>query len=401
MAINGGPVTKSSRTEHFHYDHPESNREFPPRILSPKESSFFATDSLYKQRSQDSADREQEEANKSPELFEFFNNVWSNVFNGDDQSAEVDLDSSDTNEPLLPLTSLSNRTRSTIGNIINAELDSSVNYTEVQATTESDPLSMTMAPTLVNSTVRTFAVGNNHPLNTMVTGLVNTSSNQSSDYAGSNEPPSMSPTTHWVHHMSGPSVPPPFADNVTLLYVNANHDHATSSVPVLSTADTGVTSFNSYCYSSPEDYELITSMLCSSLFVLGIVYLTYGYRCFRAIAFFTGLAFGTALAYAVCTAEHLVPPSYAYGYGNLIVALAAGLLVALFNMLVIYIGLFVIGFHLGLLFGAGMLIVIYLLRPYFVVLQPPLSALTLLIFFMAVSLVGALSTIYFSKGKHR
>lgn len=153
----------------------------------------------------------------------------------------------------------------------------------------------------------------------------------------------------------------------------------------------------SQCYSSPEDYELFTAMLCSSLLVLGVVYFTYGYRCFRMVALFIGLAFGTALAYAVCTAEHLID----FPYGNLVVALATGLVVGLLTMLVITIGLFVIGLHLGLLLGTGLLTVIYLLRPFFDVLQPPLSALTLLIFFVAVGLVGAFSTIYFSKGKKK
>ncbi len=155
-------------------------------------------------------------------------------------------------------------------------------------------------------------------------------------------------------------------------------------------------SSSAFCYSSPEDYELFTSMLCSSLLVLGIVYCTYGYRCFRAVAFFTGLVFGTALVYAVATAEHLVT---SLPYGNLVLALAAGLLVGLLTCLVITIGLFVVGLHLGLLLGTALLTVIYLLRPYFDVLQAPLSALTLLILTVAIGLVGAFTTIYFSKGK--
>lgn len=137
-------------------------------------------------------------------------------------------------------------------------------------------------------------------------------------------------------------------------------------------------------------------MLCSSLLVLGVVYFTYGFRCFRAVAFFTGFVFGTALVYAVATAEHLVT---SFPYGNLVVALSAGLLIGLLTSLVITIGLFVVGLQLGLLLGTALLTVIYLLRPYFDVLQPPLSALTLLILTVAIGLVGAFSTIYFSKGK--
>src|SRR5262249_1181699 len=131
-----------------------------------------------------------------------------------------------------------------------------------------------------------------------------------------------------------------------------------STTAIFAEDDSDLAASGAMCYSSPEDYELFTSMLCSSLLVLGVVYFTFGYRCFRAVAFFTGLFFGTALAYAVCTAENLIT----IPYGNMVVALAAGLMVALLTMLVIYIGLFVIGLHLGLLFGAALLSVIYLLR---------------------------------------
>lgn len=180
--------------------------------------------------------------------------------------------------------------------------------------------------------------------------------------------------------------------NDTSYYVNKPKFDLTTAIT--NDDDSGLFSFNSLCYSSPEDYELITSMLCSSLLVLGVVYFTYGYRCFRALAFFAGLVFGTILTYSLCTAENLI----AFQYGNLIISLSVGIFIALLTMLVTYIGLFVIGLHLGLLLGSGLLIVIYLLRPYYEILQPPLSALTLLIFFVAVSLVGALSTVYFSKG---
>lgn len=156
--------------------------------------------------------------------------------------------------------------------------------------------------------------------------------------------------------------------------------------------------FDSNCFSSPEEYELFTSMLCSSLLVLGIVYLTYGYRCFRALTFFLGLVFGALLFHTICIAENIEIFSTLLPYGHLLATLVAGLLVALFTTLVVYIGLFLVGIHLGLMSAIGILIVIYLLRPYYVALQGPLSGLTLLIFFVALSLVGALKTIYFSKG---
>lgn len=184
--------------------------------------------------------------------------------------------------------------------------------------------------------------------------------------------------------------------NVSSFFVNKPNLSHTTTTAILSEDESEFGSpFSSLCYSTPEDYELITSMLCSSLLVLGVVYFTYGYRCFRALAFSAGLVLGTALVFAVCTAEHMVP----LPYGNLAMALVVGLFLGLLTMLVTYIGLFVIGLHLGLLSSSALLIVIYLLRPFFEVLQPPLSALTLLIFFVAASLVGALSTVYFAKGE--
>ncbi|OTF71817.1 hypothetical protein BLA29_006214 [Euroglyphus maynei] len=157
-------------------------------------------------------------------------------------------------------------------------------------------------------------------------------------------------------------------------------------------------SFGSQCLHSPEDYELITSMLCSSLLVLGVVYFTYGYRCFRAFSFFVGFVLGAILFHTICTAENIsIVPTLIPQHGNLIASLIAGLMIGLFTMLVAYLGLFIIGIHLGLMLAIGLLIVIYLLRPYYIPLQAPLSSLTLLIFFVALSLVGSLTTVYFSK----
>ena len=132
------------------------------------------------------------------------------------------------------------------------------------------------------------------------------------------------------------------------------------------------------CFHSPDDYELITSMLCSSLLVLGIVYFTYGYRCFRAFSFFVGFLLGAILFHTICTAENIsIVPTLIPQHGNLIASLLAGLMIGLFTMLVAYLGLFIIGIHLGLMLAIGLLIVIYLLRPYYIPLQAPLSSLTL------------------------
>jgi len=42
-----------------------------------------------------------------------------------------------------------------------------------------------------------------------------------------------------------------------------------------------------YCSASPEDYDLIPSVLCPSLFVVGLVFALFGSRAARAFAFFS------------------------------------------------------------------------------------------------------------------
>lgn len=152
------------------------------------------------------------------------------------------------------------------------------------------------------------------------------------------------------------------------------------------------------CFSSPEEYEIIPAMLCSSLFVLGIVYILYGYRCFRAISFITGLIFGCLATHSLLVIDKRTISLVVVPYGNVITILASGFALAILSALIISIGLFIVGFNLGALFGVVVLIVIYLCKPYYPPLEQPLSVFTLLIFLVAISLVGSIATLYFSKG---
>lgn len=180
--------------------------------------------------------------------------------------------------------------------------------------------------------------------------------------------------------------------------------NATRAAATTTTTTTSTTMINDImlpprsCYSSPEEYEIIPAMLCSSLFVLGIVYILYGYRCFRAISFITGLIFGCLAAHSFLVIDKRTITLGMLPYGNVITTLASGLALALLSALVIFVGLFVVGFNLGALFGVSVLIVIYLCRPYYPALEPPLSLATLLIFLVSISLVGSIATLYFSKG---
>jgi hypothetical protein len=95
-------------------------------------------------------------------------------------------------------------------------------------------------------------------------------------------------------------------------------------------------------------------------------------------------------------AENLLPM-----YGNVSVSVVAGFLFGLITMLVTYVGLFMLGFHLGLLLSCATLIVIYLLQPFVDSVEPPNSAWIIFAIFMTLGLIGSCATLYFQKGISR
>ncbi|XP_013184955.1 transmembrane protein 198 [Amyelois transitella] len=104
----------------------------------------------------------------------------------------------------------------------------------------------------------------------------------------------------------------------------------------------------SFCTSIDLNYDPVISVLCAMYVAFGIVYTLFGYRCFKASMFLTGFTFGSAIVYLICQQEKLMPP-----YGNVGVALCGGLLFGLITMLIQYVGLFMTGFHTGLLLAIG------------------------------------------------
>lgn len=80
---------------------------------------------------------------------------------------------------------------------------------------------------------------------------------------------------------------------------------------------------------SPATYEPTTAAVCSSLVVLGVIFILYGYRCFKTVMFFTGFIFASALVYLISQEHDLLPT-----YGNVAVAITAGALFGLTAMLV-------------------------------------------------------------------
>ena len=146
---------------------------------------------------------------------------------------------------------------------------------------------------------------------------------------------------------------------------------------------------------APTTYEPTMTAICAACIVIGVVYVMYGYRCFKTIMFTTGFIFAAMLVYLICYGEELMPLS-----GNIVVALTAGFLFGLITMLVVYVGLFVMGFHFGCLMGTSLLLGGHLLAPYVDAIQaPPDSAWITFATIMGCGLIGACSALYFRKGK--
>lgn len=234
---------------------------------------------------------------------------------------------------------------------------------------------------------RLMAADKMTPNRTISTGLENNRLNNTSETNRTN------PLTNTSDSIAFP------LSTTTLSYISMSSTSTTAS-PVTNTTlaeetrEPPLFGWGDNCYSTPDDYELIPSVICSTLVVLGVVYLLYGYRCFKAVLFLTGFAFGTTIIYLICTVEKLMPM-----YGNVSVSVLAGLLFGLITVLVVYVGLFMLGFHLGLLSTCATLIVIYLLTPYVDQLEPPNSVWLLFVIFMSMGLTGACATLYFHKGR--
>ena len=68
--------------------------------------------------------------------------------------------------------------------------------------------------------------------------------------------------------------------------------------------------------------------------------------------FLTGFIFGSIIVYLICLEENILPM-----WANTVIAVSAGLLFGLITLLVQYVGLFMLGFHGGLLLGLVGLVV--------------------------------------------
>jgi len=153
-------------------------------------------------------------------------------------------------------------------------------------------------------------------------------------------------------------------------------------------SDSNVNSTLDYCEEHIKiirPYDPYTATVCALYFVFGVVCAFFGYRCFKAIMFLYGFIFGSIVVYLICVEEKVLPD-----WSNACIAMSAGLLFGLITMLVQYVGLFMLGFHTGLLAGLAGLCCVEL---YYV---PPSAWLTLGVL-LFTGLVFALLTLYFQK----
>eukprot|EP00090_Calanus_glacialis_P045973 TRINITY_DN8805_c0_g1_i2.p1 TRINITY_DN8805_c0_g1~~TRINITY_DN8805_c0_g1_i2.p1 ORF type:complete len:331 (-),score=26.26 TRINITY_DN8805_c0_g1_i2:900-1892(-) len=132
-------------------------------------------------------------------------------------------------------------------------------------------------------------------------------------------------------------------------------------------------------------YDPYTATVCALYFIFGVVCAFFGYRCFKAIMFLYGFIFGSIVVYLICAEEEVLPE-----WSNAAIAVSAGLLFGLITMLVQYVGLFMLGFHTGLLGGLVGLCVVEL---YYI---PPSAWLTLGVL-LSTGLIFALLNLYFQK----
>ncbi|XP_008837208.1 transmembrane protein 198 isoform X2 [Nannospalax galili] len=110
------------------------------------------------------------------------------------------------------------------------------------------------------------------------------------------------------------------------------------------------------CVLEPQDnLELAPALVCVLCCCFGIVYCCFGYRCFKAVMFLSGLLSGALVIFLLCHKERVLETQLSLEVSAGI-ALGIGLLCGLVTMLVRSVGLFLIGLLLGFTLGAGALL---------------------------------------------
>ncbi|XP_052004585.1 transmembrane protein 198-B-like [Xyrauchen texanus] len=104
-------------------------------------------------------------------------------------------------------------------------------------------------------------------------------------------------------------------------------------------------------------YEVVPSVVCSMCCLFGIIYCFFGYRCFKAVMFLTGLLFGSIVIFMLCYKERVMDTQLSVE-ASVGIGLGIGTLCGLVTMLVRSVGLFMVGLLLGLLVALASLVVL-------------------------------------------
>jgi len=99
-------------------------------------------------------------------------------------------------------------------------------------------------------------------------------------------------------------------------------------------------------FTCSHDYSVVTATICMLYLFFGVFCTFFGYRCFKGTMFLMGFVFGSLVVYLICMEEEVLPP-----WANTSIAVSAGVLFGLITLLVQYVGLFMLGFHGGLILG--------------------------------------------------
>nr|XP_006636804.1 PREDICTED: transmembrane protein 198-B-like [Lepisosteus oculatus] len=103
-------------------------------------------------------------------------------------------------------------------------------------------------------------------------------------------------------------------------------------------------------------YEIVPSVVCAMCCLFGIIYCFFGYRCFKAVMFLTGLMFGSIIIFMLCYKERVLDTQLSVE-ASVGIGLGIGVLCGLVTMLVRSVGLFMVGLLLGLLVAVATLVV--------------------------------------------
>ncbi|XP_015249171.1 PREDICTED: transmembrane protein 198 [Cyprinodon variegatus] len=109
------------------------------------------------------------------------------------------------------------------------------------------------------------------------------------------------------------------------------------------------------CERADGRYTVVPSVVCSMCCLFGIIYCFFGYRCFKAVMFLTGLMFGSVVIFMLCYKERVLDTQLSVE-ASVGIGLGIGTLCGLVTMLVRSVGLFMVGLLLGLLVGVATLV---------------------------------------------